>query len=138
MLSSCKYCGRVHDIKYVCREKEKALQRQAEKRNKAKRDETLQTFRGSKAWHQKRAEIRERDKQVCQACTRGLQGTVRRFETDNLSVHHISPLAEAWEQRLDNNNLITLCSLHHEMAESGEIKKEELLEIVREQEERND
>ncbi len=136
MLSSCKYCGRVHEARYICKEKERALQAQAKKRDNAKRDETLQTFRGSKAWQEKRAEIRERDKQICQACLRGIKGTSRQFETDGLSVHHINTLSKAWEQRLDNNNLITLCTVHHEMAESGEIDKRVLLEIAKEQEEK--
>jgi hypothetical protein len=35
---------------------------------------------------------------------------------------------------LDDHNLITLCPLHHEMAEAGEISRDTLLEIVREQE----
>ena len=43
------------------------------------------------------------------------------------SVHHIVPLVEDYEKRLDDDNLITLCSRHHEMAEKGDIDRRELL-----------
>uniref|UniRef100_UPI0013DE6288 HNH endonuclease n=1 Tax=Mediterraneibacter glycyrrhizinilyticus TaxID=342942 RepID=UPI0013DE6288 len=62
----------------------------------------------------------------------------RQFETDNISVHHIVPIAEDWERRLDDENLITLCSKHHEMAERGEIKRKKLLSIAKEQERKRD
>ena len=45
-------------------------------------------------------------------------------------MHHIIPIEENYDKRLDENNLITLCRYHHEMAESGEIPREELQEIV--------
>ena len=51
---------------------------------------------------------------------------MRRYNSVGISVHHIIPLAVAWEKRLDDDNLITLCGLHHEMAERGEIKADEL------------
>lgn len=47
-----------------------------------------------------------------------------------LSVHHIVPVAEDPERALDDSNLITLCSFHHELAESGYITRGELAGIV--------
>ena len=49
-------------------------------------------------------------------------------------MHHIVPLVEDYEKRLDDDNLITLCSRHHEMAEKGDIDRRELLRIAKEQE----
>ena len=52
----------------------------------------------------------------------------------NLEVHHIVPLAEDFNKRLDNENLICLCQFHHKMAEHGEILREELTELARRRE----
>lgn len=130
MLKSCKYCGRIHSDKYKCKQKEKAIQMQKSRKCYTDAD----GFRYTALWQKKRNEIRERDKQVCQVCIRGLYNPDRVYETDNLSVHHIRPIISDWDNRLDNNNLITLCRKHHEMAESGEISQEELLMIAKEQE----
>ena len=45
---------------------------------------------------------------------------------------HIIPLEEDEDKKLDNQNLITLCERHHEMAEQGKIPREELLAITAE------
>jgi hypothetical protein len=45
-------------------------------------------------------------------------------------VHHIIPLAEDYNKRLDNDNLITLCNYHHKLAEDNQIPREELQEII--------
>lgn len=49
-------------------------------------------------------------------------------------MHHIIPLAEVWEKRLDNDNLILLCRAHHEKAEKGEVDRDTLHCIASEQE----
>lgn len=110
MLRSCKYCGKIHDTKFNCGK------RPAQIRNSA-----IDKFRHAGAWEKKSLEIRERDHFLCQACIRDLPGTIRKLNYDNLSVHHAVPICKNWDARLDNNNLITLCSVHHEMAESGQL-----------------
>ena len=120
MLKSCKYCGRIHPSKYECSYKPKP-----------KREKTgIARFRSSGEWTAKSAEIRDRDGYLCQACLREYRGTMRRYNSVGISVHHIIPLAVAWEKRLDDDNLITLCGLHHEMEERGEIKADELRRMV--------
>lgn len=54
------------------------------------------------------------------------------LRTDELSVHHIIPLNEDFNRRLDEDNLITLCSRHHEDAEAGKISRATLLKLARE------
>jgi len=49
-------------------------------------------------------------------------------------VHHVVPIEEDYDRRLDDDNLITLCAVHHDMAESGAIPREAILEIIQEQE----
>ncbi len=132
MLKSCSYCGRIHEKSYVCPQKEQSIKnRQAQR---TRRNKKIYDFRRSHKWKQKSVSIRERDNYCCQVCLRGLYQPERQFETDNISVHHIEPIAEDWEARLDDDNLISLCSRHHEMAECGDIKRELLLNIAREQE----
>ena len=46
------------------------------------------------------------------------------------SVHHITPLTDDFDARLDDDNLISLCAYHHEQAERGEISAEELFKAV--------
>lgn len=133
MLRSCPYCGRIHEKSYTCPQKQ---QRIAERQRKGGDRETK--FRYTKAWKEKREEIRERDSYCCQLCIRGLYDPERKYETEDLSVHHIIPIAEDWDSRLDNDNLITLCRKHHEQAEASSIPRDELRGIAEEQEEGND
>lgn len=129
MLKACSSCGRIHDSKYLCEHKIKEI------RNRQKKKYTKQNdFRGTKAWKNKRKEIKERDCFCCQVCIRELYDAERKYETENISVHHAIPIEQDYDRRLDNDNLISLCQKHHEMAESGEIPYEIVKAIIDEQE----
>ena len=52
------------------------------------------------------------------------------YTYDNLQVHHIIPIAKDYNKKLDSDNLITLCRMHHEQAERGLITEEELYKII--------
>ena len=91
-------------------------------------------FRWTSLWHRKREEIKKRDLYLCQICIRELYNTVTKYNMNDLSVHHNTPINEAYNRRLDNDNLITVCSYHHEMCESGEIPREAVQKIIDEQE----
>ena len=121
MLRACKYCGRIHDSKIRCGS------RPASKKKMTDKDR----IRSSYEWQKKREEIKQRDRYVCQLCIRGLQGTRKRYEHESLSVHHIIPLEENPENAMDDNNLITLCDMHHELAELGKIERKLLLAIAK-------
>lgn len=127
MLKSCQYCGRIHDSKYDCGKKPKRI---------IKKNTEAYRFRSTTAWQLKRKEIKERDSFVCQICLRNLYEPERRFETDNLSVHHAIPIEVGWDKRLDNDNLLTCCDKHHEMMEDGRIPYEVAKKIIDEQEEK--
>ena len=124
MLKSCQYCGRIHDSKFDCGK------RPQKKRNISEADR----FRWTSKWQKKRREIKERDNFICQICLREMYDPERKFETDNLSVHHMIPVEEDWDKRLDNNNLLTICEKHHIMAEQGDIPREVIKKIICEQE----
>lgn len=124
MKISCKYCGRIHDRSYACGSRPKQIKRKYEK----------DAFRSTYAWQKKAAEIKERDHYLCQICVRNLYNTTSRINSTDLSVHHAIPLKERYDKRLDNDNLITVCGKHHEMAENGTISLDEVLKIIAEQE----
>lgn len=125
MLKSCPYCGRIHDSRQICTPALKARRDRQRKGNSR-----IDKFHSSQRWTDKSLYIRERDHFLCQACLLGLDGKGVRYTDDNLSVHHIVPLSEAWDMRLDDDNLITLCQDHHEAAEAGRLPREVLIESI--------
>lgn len=124
MLKSCKYCGRIHDGKFDC----------GKKPVRKKQGNNKDRFRWTQAWQNKREEIKQRDKYLCQVCIRKLYDTYKQYNYGDLEVHHAIPLEEDFDKRLDNDNLITICEHHHEMAERGEIPLDTVLNIIKEQE----
>lgn len=131
MYKSCQYCHRIHDIKYQCPNKPKKKQ-WIDQGNKLRVE--IRKFRDGVLWRKKREQIQGRDMRLCQICIRNLYNTINQYTFDNTSVHHICALVDDWDKRLDDDNLITLCSVHHSDAERGLIPKEILLQIVKEQE----
>lgn len=122
MLKSCSHCGSIHSRTYQCPSKPK----------RAKQPTYIDKFRWSRRWTTKRKQINERDKYLCQVCIRKLHNTQQQYNFTNIEVHHIVPLVEDYNLRLDDDNLICLCSSHHKMAECGDIDKSELIRIVSE------
>lgn len=127
MLHSCKYCGRIHDKKIFCDKKKNA-------NLKRKKSGPADKFRNTKAWQDKREQIKKRDKYLCQLCLRKIGNYNRQYNSEALEVHHIEPLNSAYDKRLENTNLLTLCREHHEAAEAGEVTAECLQQIAEEQE----
>ena len=122
---SCQYCGRNHDEGYICNKKPR--------KNRNKTDEASR-FRNTSAWQEKRRQIKERDNYLCQVCIRDLYNTWRRYNHQDLQVHHAVPIDISKELRLEDSNLITLCPMHHAMCDRGEIPYNEIKEIILEQE----
>lgn len=120
MLKSCKHCGGIHSRTYQCPSKPK----------RSKLPTYIDKFRWSRRWATKRKQINERDKYLCQVCIRNLHNTQQQYNFTNIEVHHIVPIVEDWDQRLEDDNLICLCSFHHKLAESGAIGRDELIKIV--------
>lgn len=116
MNKTCAYCGIV-PLDHVCPHRKK--------RHSCSADGRIEKFRSSGQWQRKREYIKERDLYLCQACRSGIDGEVQ-FNSEGLEVHHIDPLEEDFDRRLDDDNLITLCSRHHKMAEMGQISREQL------------
>lgn len=126
MLKACVYCGKIHPKGYVCPKKPER------KRGYKDRSESSVQFRKKNAWKKKAVDIKERDHWCCQVCKAGLYpiGT-RKLNYKGLEVHHIEKLKDNIDLGLDDDNLITLCGVHHRMADKGEIPKEVLRELVK-------
>lgn len=120
MLKACGRCGRIHDSKFKCTPPQKY-----------KCDKKIEDFRNSQVWKNKAKEIKSRDKYMCIACLNGLEGTIVKYNSQSLSVHHIVPISTDFDRRFDNDNLITLCRYHHEQAEKGLIKPDRLRDLIR-------
>ena len=60
--------------------------------------------------------------------------TYCKYNCDDLQVHHAVPVNVNEDMRLDDNNLITLCSMHHAMCDRGEISSDEVMKVISEQE----
>lgn len=120
-LVTCSKCMKVVERGHICPYR---TYKKKDKNSKADK------FRKTKAWTKKSLEIRERDKYLCQVCINNLYNTINQFNFDKLEVHHITPVEEDYNRRLDNDNLITLCNYHHKLAEKGEIPKEVLYRLV--------
>ena len=116
MLKSCKYCGRIHDTKYDCG-----------KKPTSKKTTNITKFRSSSKWQRKREIILSLDHYLCALCK-----SQSVYNSKYLEVHHIIPLAEDFSRKLDEDNLITLCELHHEEADKGIISRQELAELIEE------
>lgn len=122
MKKSCRYCGGAHKIGETC---PKAPPKWGQHSNYYKRSSEASKFRSTNAWTLKAERIKIRDLYLCRMCIK--EG---RITNRDLSVHHIIPLQEDFDKRLDDSNLITLCERHHRMAERGKIQRTELLELV--------
>lgn len=121
-LKSCPYCGRIHPKGYDCGRLPKYGRHKGT-------DE--QRFRSSTRWTTKSLRIRERDHYMCVYCMQH----DNHINTADIEVHHIIPVKEDYNRRLDDSNLISLCREHHEQAEACVIKRDTLLSMAARQEE---
>jgi len=120
VLRNCSKSGSVHEHNYNCN----AITR-------ANSGSLSNKFRNTQVWKKKRKIVFNRDKGLCQLCIRHLYDTFGRIYNDSIEVHHIEPIVEAYELRLEKSNLISLCVYHHKMAERGEIPREVLKDMLK-------
>lgn len=124
ILKACPHCGRVHVGDCPNKPKRNYKREQA---NALESRQKERKFRSSKAWQRARAEALDRDKHLCRLC---LEEEHYITVGQQLDVHHIEPLHQAWKKRTARSNLITLCKRHHYLADHGEYKREDLKKII--------
>lgn len=118
---ACPRCGRIHKYNEPC----------PVRKIFSNRDTQASTFRSTQSWRNKSKQVRDLSGNVCAVCL-----DEGRVNYNNLEVHHIEPIEERFDLRLDDDNLICLCSTHHHQAERGELSKEYLKSLVRRREEK--
>ena len=123
-LVSCKYCG-VAERGHRCPYRPKA---------KPKESTEQRRFRNSQAWIKKSTEVKQKAKYLCEVCLEGTYNTINLLTYKDLETHHIEPIGENFDKRLDNDNLIVLCQQHHKMAEKGDIPRDYLLKLAKQRE----
>lgn len=70
--------------------------------------EKYQHFYNSKSWHDLRNFKWQESNGLCELCLKdGIINEAR-------EIHHIVPINENWNKRLDYDNLIALCPSHHQ------------------------
>lgn len=119
MLISCPRCGKIHKRGECPVPVQRFGSRQT-------RDSAADKFRNRQVWRRKVAQILDRDMHCCRVCLSA--GVINNRE---LSVHHIIAINADYDKRLDDDNLITLCRLHHEQAERGIVKAARLKELTK-------
>ena len=125
MKKTCSICGRIHEVGERC--PFKPVKKYKKYSELTDFEKEYKAFLSSSAWQKKREEIKERDFYLCPICTaKGRYDKKRKYDPQNLQVHHIESVRMAWTKRFENNNLITLCEKHHREAEDGKISKETL------------
>jgi hypothetical protein len=115
MYKSCSKCGKIHDYNKRCYVGD----------TYRKKNTNANKFRRTTEWKYKSEEIRQDSKYLCSVC---LDNNI--YNYNRLEVHHISPIEEDYNRRLDNYNLICLCNEHHREAEEGRIDKEYLFKLA--------
>ena len=115
MWKACAKCGKIHEYNKRCYKGDSFK----------KKDTKANKFRNTMQWTNKAEEIKEDSKYLCAIC---LENNILNY--NQLEVHHIEPLCENYERRLDNYNLICLCKEHHRKAEKGEIDREYLYNLA--------
>lgn len=125
MFKSCSRCGKIHNQGYKCTHNKP-------KYDNAKYKTAEDNLRNTAAWKKKSKEIKRASKYLCEVCIDN-----GAYTYDNLAVHHINRLRGAPEKFLDNYNLVSLCKLHHKMADNGELTIEYLEKLARSREGRD-
>ena len=103
-----------------------------QKAYQTKKIDNIVRFRDSIKWQKKRKKIKERDNYLCQICIREIYEAKREYNHENLQVHHAIPINTNEDLKLDESNLITLCSMHHSMCDK-KIPYKEIKRIIDEQ-----
>lgn len=85
--------------------------------DKYKRNPEIRKFYNSKAWKDLRKFVFERDFMLCVPCSK------KGLATAAIDVHHIKKVSEHWEERLNQDNLISVCRKCHALLDKGKVEE---------------
>lgn len=124
---SCNYCFGFHQKGSDCPKKQKTDYRQ-KKENLDEVNKMENKFYSSSAWQKTRASVMRECGYKCYVCSNVHNNTDVRHYTEAREVHHIIPIRDCWDKRLDVDNLVCLCTEHHHMIHQNNIRNKFELE----------
>lgn len=127
MLKSCSYCLKVHDSKKVCPKKHKAkIDYKKKKENLSEVNQRENRFYSSTRWQKFRDSIMKENGYRCEVCYQVFDD--RRKFTVAEELHHVEYIRDAWDKRMDEENVICLCHNHHKLIHKNNIRNKKDLE----------
>jgi len=115
---TCRRCGRIH-LRGQCTKPKYNYG------NRYKADSKANTFRSTRQWREKSKSIRERSNYMCAVC---LDKGIVNYK--DLEVHHIIKINNNYDLRLEDSNLVCLCSGCHKLADAGELSIDYLSKLA--------
>lgn len=124
MYKYCRYCMETVDMRnHLCLSKPKPkVNYKAKKENQSDKTARENKFYSSQAWQTIRLSVLVKARYKCYVAEQLGEIAVAS------SVHHIEFIGEAWEKRLDINNLIPISSHYHKLIHKLNINSKEKLE----------
>lgn len=113
---TCPRCGALIDFNKIycdaCQKEVDELQKKQDRKYNAEvrfvRDKQYHEFYNSPEWQQVRNAAIARDHALCQDCLK--QHIIKPYDV----VHHIVPIKDNWNKRLELDNLVCLCESCHQ------------------------
>lgn len=124
---SCNYCFGFHQKGSECPKKQKTDYRQ-KKENLDEVNKMENKFYSSSAWQKTRASMMRDCGYKCCVCSSVHNNTDVRHYTEAREVHHVEPIRDSWDKRLDVDNLVCLCTEHHHMIHQNNVRNKFELE----------
>lgn len=124
MYKYCRYCMETVDMRnHLCLSKPKPkVNYKAKRENQSDKTARENRFYSSKAWQTVRLSVLIQARYKCYVAEQIGEIAVAS------SVHHIEYIGEAWEKRLDIDNLIPISSHYHKLIHKLNINSKEKLE----------
>lgn len=124
MYKYCKWCMQTVDMNsHICINKPKAkVNYKAKRENQSEKTARENRFYSSQAWQTMRLSVLVKARYKCWVAERLGEIAVANH------VHHICYISEAWEKRLDIDNLIPISSHYHKLIHKLNINSKEKLE----------
>ena len=138
---SCQYCGRFHlrteaeNCPAKIAHRAEVTRMQNDRRRRKRAGNYADRFRDSVQWQEMSKRVRSRDNYLCLCCAANLMGTDKQIHSDlegDVQVHHVVPVSEDKDKRLDETNLITVCAVHHQLCEQGKITRQQQIDLIQE------
>ncbi|WP_394864565.1 hypothetical protein [Clostridium perfringens] len=126
-LISCNYCFGFHQKGTDCSKKQKTDYK-FKKENLDEVNKMENKFYSSSAWQRLRNSVMRECGWKCYVCSNVYPDTNLRHYTEAREVHHVIPIRDCWDKRLDVDNLVCLCTEHHHMIHQNEIRNKFELE----------